>query len=399
MNKVVITGIGTVTPVGNNAAEFAASLRKGTVGVGEISFSDINPKWTPEKVFPVKNFTPPKYATILDPHIQYALQAVEEALADASLDPSQIDRTRLGIAVSSSKGGMRTFERFYDRFFKNPSALLGARIYANLIPNIVAQWIARHWKITGPAKVAIAACATGLFAVIEGIRMVEQGEVDWCIAGAGDSSITKLMLSGYRNMGALAKGNILPFDKRRDGFLVGEGAGIIILENAEAAKARNAKIYAKVLAHTYGFEETHPLLFSSDGDGLSRCLTDLLGKAKLTPEKINYMNLHGTATKDGDLYETAQIKKAFGKAAYKIPMSSTKSMVGHMLGAAGAVELIACLIAMRDGFIPPTANLAQPDPECDLDYTPLSAKEKKVDVACSVSMGFGGQLGAILVGG
>ena len=206
------------------------------------------------------------------------------------------------------------------------------------------------------------------------------------------------MLAGYQNMGVLAKDEIRPYDLNRSGFLVGEGAGIVILEKLESAKARGANIYGIVLAHAYGFEVTHPISFSLDGDGLEHCLKTLLKRAKITPAEIDYLNLHGTATKQGDLYETRQIKTAFQKQAYQIPMSATKSLVGHMLGASGVVEIIACLIAMRDGFIPPTANLDTKDPECDLDYTPRISKTKRIHTACSISMGFGGQLGAIFVG-
>src|SRR3989338_3147500 len=397
MNKVAITGIGVVTPLGNNAKEFAAALKSGIVGVSTITRS---PDEMPidGRAFQIRNFSAPKYATILDPFIQYVLAATEEAFQDSNIDPSKIDLTRLGIAVSSSKGGMRTFEKFYERFQARKSAILAARIYANFIPNIAAQWIARHWRVSGPAKPAVAACATGLFAVMEGIRMIEQDEADYCVAGAGDASLTCLMLAGYRNMGVLAKEEMRPYDLRRDGFLVGEGAGIVILEKLESAKARGAKIYGTVLGHAYGFEGTHLISFSTEGDRLSRCLKEVLKRSEITPKDIDYLNLHGTATKQGDLYETGQIKAAFQKDAYGIPMSATKSLVGHMLGASGVVEIITCLIAMRDGFIPPTANLEKPDPECDLNYTPRTTKLKKLNTACSISMGFGGQLGAILVG-
>ena len=396
MNRVAITGIGCVTPIGNNAQEFSASLEKGFVGVSPITRSEKEPPLE-GRAFQIRNFSPPKHTSILDPFIQYVLAAAEEALDDSGLDPSAVDRTRLGIAVSSSKGGMRTFERFYERFQIHRSALLGARVYANFVPNIASQWIARHWKISGPAKPAVAACATGLYAVMEGIRMIEQDEVDYCIAGAGDASLTRLMAAGYQNMGVLTKDEVRPYDLNRSGFLIGEGAGIVILEKLESAKARNARIYGTVLAHAYGFEITHPISFSLDGDGLKRCLGLLLKRAKRTPDEIDYLNLHGTATQQGDLYETKQIKRAFPKKAYKIPMSATKSLTGHMLGASGAVEIIACLIAMKESFIPPTANLETPDPECDLDYTPRVSKSKKVRLACSISMGFGGQLGAILL--
>ncbi len=397
INQIVITGIGAVTSIGTNAQAFGEGLKQGAVGVGIVHDLDCEGRLKPERAFRVRDFSPPKYAKILDPFIQYILAATEEALADSALDLSRIDSNRIGIAVSSSKGGMMTFEKFFERFKKRPSAILGARIYANFIPNIAAQWVARHWKITGPAKPVSAACATGLFSLLEGIRMIEDGEIDYCIAGAGDASVTRLVTAGYRNMGVLSSGCMRPFDKRRDGFLIGEGAGIVIFERESSARARGAKIYGHVKRYAYGFESSHPYAFSCDGDGLSSCLKKLIRDANIYPREIDYLNLHGTATSQGDRYETAQIKSAFGSEANKIAMSSTKSLVGHMIGASGAVEVIACLIAMRDSFVPPTANLEEPDPECDLDYTPLVAKEKKVNLSCSISIGFGGHLGAILI--
>jgi len=396
MRQVVITGVGVVTPIGNHASEFAGALKKGVVGLSDVTHFPVA-GGLPRQAFQVRGFTPPKYAKIHDPFIQYVLRATEEALSDSGLDCSQMDRERIGIAVSSSKGGMRTFERFYDRFRKRPSAILGARVYANFVPNIAAQWIARHWKIWGPAKPVVAACATGLYSIMEGIRMIEQDEADYCIAGAGDASLTQLMCAGYHQMGVLSRGQMRPFDARRDGFLIGEGAGIVILEALDAAKARGANLYGRVLAHAYGFEASHPYAFSLDGDGLSRCLQSLVTQARISAADIDYLNLHGTATRHGDLYETKQIKSAFGKQAHRISMSSTKSMTGHMIGASGAVEVIACLIAMRDGFVPATVNLETPDPECDLDYTPRASKRKTIKIAASISMGFGGQLGAILL--
>jgi len=393
---VAITGIGVVTPIGCGQAVFTESLKQGKVGLSKIVRLP-GERPISGNAFQVLNFDRPKYASILDPHIQYILAATEEALKDSSLEPAKMDRNQIGVAVSSSKGGMRTFERFYERFHKKRSALLGARVYANFIPNISAQWIARHWKLNGPAKPAVAACATGLYAVMEGIRMIEHGEADYCIAGSGDASLTELMLAGYRNMGVLSDSHIRPFDKKRDGFLIGEGAGIVILEKLKQAKARGAKIYATILGYQYGFEGSHVISFSENGEGLSRCLNELVKKTKIGPEQIDYFNLHGTATQQGDLYETKQIRKAFGKKADKIPMSATKSMVGHMLGASGVVEIITCLLAMKHNFIPPTMNLNTPDPECDLDYTPNQAKTKQISTSCSVSMGFGGQLGAILL--
>lgn len=401
MKKVVITGIGIVSPLGCSIGTFISRLREGKSGKRILKEADPERfnDWPDQAIgFPVLDFEPPSYAKILDPNIQYSMKAAEDALRDAGLDPSRMDAERIGIAVSSSKGGVYTIEKFFERFQKNRSALLAARVYANIIPNIVSQWIARHWNLRGPAKVAIAACATGLFAIMEGVRMIEDGQADYCIAGAGDASLTKLMTAAYQRMGALATGEIRPFDVRRDGFLIGEGAGVVILETEESARARGAKIYGKVLSHAYGFELSDPILFSPDGDGLSSCLSTLVRRAKIKPAEIDYLNLHGTGTKGGDIYETAQIKKAFGKEAFKISTSSTKSMMGHMLGAAGSVEVIAALLAMKHGFIPPTTNLEKPDSACDLDYTPLCAKEKKMNVVASASLAFGGQMGAIVLG-
>ena len=389
-----MTGIGAVTPIGNSATEYAESLKNGVLGLSDITRFDTS--GLSKRAFQVTGFEPPPFAKIHDPFIQYVFRAVEEALRDSGLDLSQLDRDRVGIAVSSSKGGMMTFERFYGSFLKHTSALLAARVYANFPPNLAAQWIARHWELFGPAKTVSAACATGLYSVMEGIRMIEQDEADFCIAGAGDASVTRLMLAGYRQMGVLSMGHMRPFDARRDGFLIGEGAGIVILESEESAHARGASVYGRVLSYAYGFESFHPYALSAESDGLTRCLKQVLRTAGINASDIEYLNVHGTATRQGDLYETRQIKSAFGKAAYHIPMSSTKSLVGHMIGASGVVELIACLVAMRDSFIPPTANLEQVDPECDLDYTPLRSKEQEVKIACSISMGFGGQLGAIL---
>ncbi len=397
MNRVVVTGIGCVAPIGNNQKEFAKNLSEGKSGAGPISKFDTS-NFPVKKAFEVRSFSPVPASKALDPFIQYGLTAAEEAIRDSKLDIPSMDPYRVGIAVSSSKGGMTTLEKFRDRFLKRPSALLGARIYANTVPNILSQWIARRWELKGPAKPAVAACATGTYAIIEGIRMIEDDETDVCIAGASDASITKLMLAGYHQMGVLSPNGVSPFDKTRGGFLVGEGAGVVILEKENHAKARHAQIYGRILSHTYGNECRHLISFPVESDGLSSTLMRSIKSANITPCDIDSLQLHGTATVSGDLYETAQIKKAFGKDAYKISMSAIKSMIGHTAGAAGAFSFIANLLSLRDQIIHPTINLNSPDAECDLDYTPCYSKKKKIKVAGSISMGFGGHIGAILVG-
>jgi 3-oxoacyl-[acyl-carrier-protein] synthase II len=335
---------------------------------------------------------------LLDPFIQYAVKAADEALRDAQFNPAEADPYRVALSVSSSKGGMHTFERFKERLENRPSAVLGTQFYTNVVPNFAAQWLARRWQIRGPAKCYIAACATGTVAVEQGALMVAEGAADYCLAGASDASLMPLMLAGYRQMKALSDSRMRPFHRQRDGFLVGEGAGIVFLETLESARARGARIYAEVLGAAQGSDGTHALHFNPAEDALSRTVQKLLRKIDRTPAQISYVNLHGTATRAGDIYETQQLKKAFGPQADQIPMSATKAMTGHMLGASGAVEIVACLTTLREGVIPPTIDIDDPDPECDLDYVANQSRKAKVELALSVSMGFGGHVAVIALG-
>lgn len=396
--RIVITGMGIVSPIGNTIEDFSENLRQGVCGEGEICSFDAS-RFPVKRAFEVKNFNPHPYGThLLDPFIQYAVAACDQAFKDAAFQPEAVDPYRVGISVSSSKGGVHTIDRFKERFFKNPSAILGARIYANSVPNFAAQWIARKWKLKGAAKCYVAACATGTVSVAEGAQMICDGVVDYCVAGASDASITPLMMAGYHNMKALSPDGVRPFDKHRKGFMVGEGAGIVFLETYESAKARKARIYGEIFGWAYGSDSTHALAFDPSEDALVRTLKLLWERTNVSAEDLHYINLHGTATEQGDIYETQQLKKALGKTAERISTSSTKSMTGHMLGASGTVEIIASLLAMNKGFIPPTLGLTKPDPACDLDYTPNYSKEAKVDLALSVSMGFGGHVAVILLG-
>ena len=387
--------MGVVSPIGNSLTEFRAGLKGGMSGKAVIRSFDIS-NFPVQYACEVKNFEARVFGThLLDPFIQYAVAAATEAFQNAYFETARYDPYRIGISVSSSKGGVHTIGRFKERFYKHPSAILGARIYANSVPNFAAQWIARRWKLQGPAKCYVAACATGTVSVIEGVRMVADGVVDYCVAGSSDASVTPLMMAGYHNMKVLARDEIRPFDKRRDGFLVGEGAGILFLESLESARKRGVKIYGEILGSSYGNHSSDLIKFDLHDDALSHAVGLLLKHAGLEAGDIDYINLHGTGTPTGDIYETAQLKKALGNRAYHIPMSSTKSMTGHMLGAAGAVEIISCLLAMEDDFIPPTIHLEKADPACDLDYTPLISRNCKIHTAVSVSMGFGGHIATI----
>ncbi|MBU9888336.1 MAG: beta-ketoacyl-[acyl-carrier-protein] synthase family protein [Candidatus Omnitrophica bacterium] len=393
--RVVVTGMGVLSPIGDTVATFLESLKKGTCGKETAPFSEVEGHKFPP-LFRLKNFNPRPYGThLLDPFIQYAVAAAEHAVADARFDLKAADPYRIGLSVSSSKGGVWSLGRLEERFRRAPSAILGARMYTSAVPNFADQWIARRMKIQGPAKCYVAACATGTVATIAGFRMVAEGQADYCLAGATDASITPLMLGGYRNMGALAQKDLRPFDKDRDGFLVGEGAGVMFLETFESAKGRGVKIYGEILEAAHGQDSRNAILFDPKEHALSRTLNVLLRRSGISPGEIGYINLHGTGTKHGDRYETLELKEALGGQVYKIPVSSTKGMTGHMLGATGAVEIMATLLAMTEGFVPPTVGLAAEDPECDLDYVPRNMRPCRFDTAIKVSMGFGGQVAAI----
>ncbi|MFA6600624.1 MAG: beta-ketoacyl-[acyl-carrier-protein] synthase family protein [Candidatus Omnitrophota bacterium] len=398
--RVVVTGMGVVTPVGIGMRAFCRALREGACGEGPITSFDCS-NFPVKRAFEVKDFNPQgSTAHALDPFIQYAVTAAAEAVENASFEAiiGQIDPYRIGISISSSKGGVHTIERFKDRFEKHRSAIVGARIYTSSVPNFAAQWVARRWKLQGPAKCFVAACATGTVAVNEGARMVRDGTVDYCLAGASDASIVPLMMAGYHNMGALSPQGLLAFDRRRRGFMVGEGAGILLLETPESARSRGAKIYGEIYESAYGCDATDPVKYDRHGDALARVIGLAMVRCGWASEEIDYVNLHGTGTVFGDVYETEQIKRVFGKRAYEIPMSSIKPMTGHMLGASGAVEIIASLVAIDEGFLPPTIGLEEPDPECDLDYVPREARPAKVRKMISVSMGFGGHAVALALG-
>lgn len=395
--RVVVTGMGVLSPIGNTLTEFRENLQKGICGKDAADFSEVGDhSFSP--VFRLKNFNPHPYGThLLDPFIQYAVAAAEQAAEDAKFDIHSVDPYSIALSVSSSKGGVYTLDRLRDRFMKKPSALMGARLYTNAVPNFADQWIARRMAIKGPAKCYVAACATGTAAIIAGFRMVSEGQADYCLAGATDASLTPLMLGGYQNMGALAKKNIRPFDKNRDGFLIGEGAGVVFLETFETAQKRGVKIYGEIVEAAHGQDTKHPILFDSADHALSFTLKMLMQRAGIATCTIDYINLHGTGTRHGDLYETMELKEAFGMQAYKISMSSTKGMTGHMLGATGAVEIIATLLGMEGDFIPPTVGLEKKDPACDLDYTPGKMRSQKITTAIKLSMGFGGHVAALML--
>jgi len=393
--RVVVTGLGVITPLGLTVPVFLDHLKRGVTSADTITRFNVS-QFPVKKACEVRSFHPRDHGThLLDPFIQYAVGAADQAIRDSGVDLDRVDPYSVGMAVSSSKGGVHTLDRFGERLSATPSAILGARVFTSAVPNFAAQWIARRWKLKGAAKCYVAACATGTVAVIEGARMVRDGAVDYCVAGASDASIVPLMLAAYRQMGVLAEDAILPFDRRRSGFVVGEGAGIVFLETFESARARGARIYGEIMGWGYGSDPQDGVRFEESEHALSRTLRLTLQNSGLEPGDLDYINLHGTGTKAGDLYETRELKHALGAKASSIPMSSIKSMTGHMLGASGAVEIVATLGAMQEGFLPPTAGLMEPDPECDLDYVACVSRPAEIKTALSLSMGFGGHLAAL----
>jgi 3-oxoacyl-[acyl-carrier-protein] synthase II len=396
--RVVITGMGAVTPLGLNSQELAESLKAGRDGISAIDRFDTS-EFPVKKAGQVRGFSAKNLGvSSLDPFIQYAVSASSEAIEQSHIDFESLDPYRVGLSISSSKGGLHTFDRLSHRLQKNPSARLGLHFLTNMAPNFAAQWMARKWKIKGPSKCYIAACATGTVAIAEGYRMVRDGEIDVCLAGASDASIVPFLLGGYRKMKVMAKNMMSPFAKNREGFFVGEGAGVVLLETLENAQARQAKIFAEIKSYQYGTDCMHALHFSENENILSRIALASVEKADLKVQDIDYVNLHGTATPSGDIYETNQMKEIFGKAVNKIPMSSTKSMTGHMLGASGAVEIVACALAIDQGFLPPTINFDEKDMDCDLDYVANQSRQAKVNHTMSVSMGFGGHAASLILG-
>ena len=383
MHRVVVTGMGVVTPNGVGRRAFCEALQSGRSAIGPLSRFSFNtsPSFLAAEI-------PPALFSLngVDRHITYGLLAVEESVADSGLDLQRLAPEKVGVVFSSSKGGMESLE-------KGVTATLMRHFPTSSMSSVILQ----RYPFRGPALNIVAACATGTHAVIRGTQLIEDDYATVVLAGASDASLTPLLLAGYDKMGVLSRRGVFPFDRFRDGFVIGEGACALILEEREHALRRGAFIYGEIAGYAMGQDPFHPLRFESFGDSLARTMHLAIQRARLCHESIDYINAHGTATVAGDLYETEQIKRAFGEKAYRIPVSSTKSMTGHLLGAAGAVEVAACLLAIKESFIPPTVGLSEKDPACDLDYVPNVARRKKIVTTLSISMGFGGHIGVIVV--
>jgi len=406
--KVVITGIGVISPIGIGKKEFTESLRAGISGVDIITSFDVS-EFDTKIAAEVKNFNPEEFIDKkkirrMDRFCQFAFAAAKMAIEDAELSLQNENLERIGVIIGSGIGGIATIEREMKVLLsKGPSRISPFLIPMEII-NIAAGEVAIHYGFKGPNYAVTSACASASHAIGDALRLLRYGDADVIIAGGSEAAITPLGLAGFCAAKALSTRNdepkkaSRPFDKNRDGFVMGEGAAIFVLETEEHAIKRNApKIYAELVGYAATDDAYHITAPREDGTTQALCMKLALKDANLSPQDVEYINAHGTSTPLNDKYETLAIKLAFGEYAYKIPISSTKSMTGHLLGAAGAVELAAILVCMENNFIHPTINYEEPDPECDLDYVPNVAREQSFNIALSNSFGFGGHNAVIVV--
>jgi len=399
--KVVITGMGAVTPIGNNLAEFWEGLKTGRSGGGPVTRIENLEGFTSKIVAEVKNFDPELYiskkeARKMDPFTQYGLAASIMAMQDSGLDLTKEDLERIGVIVSTGIGGLQIMESSQDTYRERGASRLSPFIIPVMITNIVAGHVGIQFGLKGPNFCVTSACASGTHSIGEALRIIQHGEADVMLAGGTEGSITPLALGGFCALRALTTRNddpqraSRPFDLNRDGFLMGEGAGVIVIESEEHAKARGARIYCELAGYGRTCDGFHITAPDPDATQAARGMKLAFEDAGLKAEDIDYINAHGTSTALNDKGETLAIKKALGDHAYKVAVSSTKSMTGHLLGAAGGVEAIVCAMAIQEGIVPPTINYETPDPDCDLDYVPNVARKMEVRAALSNSLGFGG---------
>ncbi|PYI91463.1 MAG: beta-ketoacyl-[acyl-carrier-protein] synthase II [Verrucomicrobia bacterium] len=399
--RVVITGMGVVTPVGKDLDTFWRNLRNGVSGIGRIQAFDTS-AFDCQIAGEVRDFDPknyfknPKDVRRTDRYTHLAMAAAKMAMEDSGVDLEKTDRQRFGAIVSSGIGGLKTLEDQHTALMTKGPNRVSAFTIPMLISNMASGLISMEFGLQGPNLCIVTACATSNNAIGESWRIIKFGDADMFLAGGAEASIVAIGLAGFSAMKALSTRNdeperaSRPFDRDRDGFVMGEGAGIVVVEELEHAKARGAKIYCELTGYGLSADAYHMTAPPTDGEGAARAMQLALDHAGTRPDQVDYVNAHATSTGLGDIAETRALKTVFGEHAKKVSISATKSMTGHLLGGAGAVEMATCALAIRDSVIPPTINLENPDPECDLDYTPTVAKEKKVRIAINNSFGFGG---------
>ena len=403
--RVVVTGLGAITPIGNTVEEFWKGIKEGKCGIDKITkfdTSDYKVKIAAEvKGYNEDEFFDKRTAKRMDLFSQYAVVVAREAIKDAGITAENTDMTRVATIISTGIGGLGTIEKENRNLVEKGPDRVSPMYIPMSIVNMAAGNVAIDLGLKGESFCVVTACASGTHSIGEAYRMIKYGYQDAAVAGGTEASITPTGIAGFSNIKALTQAEdvtraSIPFDKERSGFVMGEGAGVLVLEEYEHAKKRNAKIYAEVVGYGATSDAYHITSPSPDGEGTARAMTNAMKEAGINPEQVTYINAHGTSTHLNDLGETLAVKLAFGEAAGKVMMSSTKGNTGHLLGAAGGVEAVACVKAIEDSFVPPTIGYKVPDEECDLDIVPNKGRNQKIAYAMSNSLGFGGHNSSIL---
>ena len=408
MNKrrVVVTGLGLVTPVGNTVAETWRNIVNGVSGIGLIQHFDTTD--FPVKIggsihnFDIESYIPKKEARKMDPFIHYGMAAGIQAFQDSGLEITEANAGRVGVAIGSGIGGLPGIEKGTRIIMEGgPRKISPFYVPSNII-NMISGHLSIHIGAKGPNIAIVTACTTGTHNIGDAARIIEYGDADAMVAGGAEMATSPTGLAGFANARALSTRNDAPerasrpWDRDRDGFVLSDGAGVVVLEELEFARKRGARIYAELIGYGMSGDAFHMTAPSEDGDGAARCMRNALNNAGLDPSGVDYINAHGTSTPAGDVVESNAVKRVFGARAGKIAISSTKSMIGHLLGAAGGVEAVFCVLSLRDQVAPPTINLDNPDPDCDLDYVPHKARNMRINVSLSNSFGFGGTNGTLV---
>lgn len=397
--RVVVTGVGAVTPVGNDADTAWKNIIAGVSGIGTVT--RLNPDDYPAKVaaevkdFSIEDFIDRKEARKMDRFTHYAVAASLMAVKDADLEITEENAPRVGVWIGSGIGGMETFEQQHETFLNRGHRRVSPFFVPMMIPDMATGQVSITLGARGFNSCTVTACATGTNSIGDAFKVIQRGDADVMFSGGAEAPITKMSFAGFCANTALSTNQnpqkaSRPFDKNRDGFVMGEGAGILVLEELEHAKARGAKIYAEIVGYGATGDAYHITAPAPEGEGGARAMKMALEDGGLNPEEVGYINAHGTSTEYNDKFETMAIKKVFGEHAYKLAVSSTKSMTGHLLGAAGGIEAIFTVLALKEGVLPPTMNYETPDPDCDLDYVPNESRHQEVKAAISNSLGFGG---------
>ncbi|MCX5705736.1 MAG: beta-ketoacyl-ACP synthase II [Candidatus Omnitrophica bacterium] len=407
-NRVVITGLGVITPIGNSVPAFWQSCKDGLGGVGPITCFDPS-QFDSRIAAEVKGFDPSSFGMSfkdikrMDRFAQFAVASAKQAIEASGLDLKKEDRTRIGVVVGSGIGSLHIIEAEHKIMLNKGPGRMSPFLIPMLIVNEAAGQVGIFFGLRGPNICVATACASGSHSIGDAFRILERGDADVMVAGGTESAVAPTGVGGFCALKALSTRNddpekaCRPFDKERDGFIMAEGCGIVVMETLEHAKKRNAPIIAEMVGYGMTCDAYHITAPDPEGDGAGRAMQLAVKDAGLNPEDVDYVNAHGTSTKLNDKIETLSMKMAFGAHAKKMMVSSTKSMTGHLLGAAGGVELIACCLAIKDGVVPPTINYEYPDPDCDLDYVPNTARSVNVDVCMSNSLGFGGHNASLIV--